>query len=134
MAENNLITEKDGWLCDENGNRNSIEYWGSREKAEAALKSLKNCKNCTNCSYCSHCSDCSYCSDCSRCSRCSDCSYCSDCSRCSGKKGAKPAETIEPLAVPKIENIHQKVFAAVSLPGALNMRDWHTCETTHCRA
>lgn len=34
----------------------------------------------------------------------------------------------------KIENVHQKVFAAASAPDALNMDDWHTCETTHCRA
>jgi len=36
--------------------------------------------------------------------------------------------------VPKIENIHQTIYAAVSKPGALNMGSWHTCETTHCRA
>jgi hypothetical protein len=36
--------------------------------------------------------------------------------------------------VPVLENIHQQVLAAASKPGALNMRDWHTCETTHCRA
>jgi uncharacterized protein YjbI with pentapeptide repeats len=35
---------------------------------------------------------------------------------------------------PKIENIHQAVYAAASAEGALNMGDWHTCETTHCRA
>ena len=35
---------------------------------------------------------------------------------------------------PVIPNIHQKVYAAASQPGALNMRDWHTCDTTHCRA
>jgi hypothetical protein len=26
------------------------------------------------------------------------------------------------------------VYAAASRPGALNMGNWHTCETTHCRA
>ena len=36
--------------------------------------------------------------------------------------------------VPRIPNIHQEVFKAASAPGALNMRDWHTCDTTHCRA
>ena len=36
--------------------------------------------------------------------------------------------------VPVIENIHQNVFAAASQDGALDMSDWHTCETTHCRA
>ena len=35
--------------------------------------------------------------------------------------------------MPVIENIHQKVYEAASRPNALNMGDWHTCETTHCR-
>ena len=35
---------------------------------------------------------------------------------------------------PIIENIHQKVYDAASKPNALNMGDWHTCDTTHCRA
>ena len=36
--------------------------------------------------------------------------------------------------VPKIENIHQKVYEAANQPDALDMATWHTCETTHCRA
>ncbi len=36
--------------------------------------------------------------------------------------------------VPIIENIHKKVIEAASGEGALDMSDWHTCETTHCRA
>jgi len=36
--------------------------------------------------------------------------------------------------VPIIKNIHQKVYAAASKPGALNMDFWHKCKTTHCRA
>ena len=78
------ITESDGWLHDERGNRNRISYWGSREVAETALRSLKNCDYCINCSDCSGCSGCSDCSRCSGCSRCSDCSGCSRCSDCSG--------------------------------------------------
>jgi hypothetical protein len=35
--------------------------------------------------------------------------------------------------VPVIENIHQKVFAAVSHENSLDMGAWHSCETTHCR-
>lgn len=35
---------------------------------------------------------------------------------------------------PKIENIHQTIYAAVSQPQALNMASWHSCDTTHCRA
>ena len=36
--------------------------------------------------------------------------------------------------VPKIENIHQAVYAAASQPNAFDMSNVHTCETTHCRA
>jgi hypothetical protein len=37
--------------------------------------------------------------------------------------------------VPVIENIHQRVLEAVTAPNhALDMSDWHTCGTTHCRA
>jgi hypothetical protein len=32
-----------------------------------------------------------------------------------------------------ISNIHQAIFAAASSPGALEMKDVHTCEKTHCR-
>jgi hypothetical protein len=36
---------------------------------------------------------------------------------------------------PKIENIHQAVYAAASSPGALDMAQWHNaCGTAHCRA
>lgn len=39
-----------------------------------------------------------------------------------------------PPPVPVIENIHQRVYAAATVtPAALNMADWHTCNTTHCR-
>lgn len=40
--------------------------------------------------------------------------------------------------IPRIENIHRKVYAAASAEGALNMHSWHGaggfCGTTHCRA
>ena len=37
--------------------------------------------------------------------------------------------------IPRIESIHQKLRDAVKADGcALKMNDWHTCETTHCRA
>ena len=38
------------------------------------------------------------------------------------------------FTLPKIENIHQKVYEAASNNNALNMGKWHTCNTTHCRA
>jgi hypothetical protein len=46
---------------------------------------------------------------------------------------SNPLET-EALPIPKIENIHTAVLAAVSQENALEMETWHTCETTHCRA
>ena len=38
--------------------------------------------------------------------------------------------------VPVIENLDAKILAAVSVDGGgtLDMKDWHSCETTHCRA
>ena len=36
--------------------------------------------------------------------------------------------------LPKIEGIHNKIYEAVIAPNALDMTDWHTCKTTHCRA
>jgi hypothetical protein len=35
---------------------------------------------------------------------------------------------------PVIPRIHQAVYQAASQPDALDMRYWHTCKTTHCRA
>jgi hypothetical protein len=43
-------------------------------------------------------------------------------------------EVKEGSRYPIIENIHQRVLEAASTPGGLDMRDWHTCSTTHCRA
>ena len=40
----------------------------------------------------------------------------------------------KPPVIPKIENIHQAIYEVVSKPNALDMGDWHTCNTTHCRA
>ena len=44
------------WLTDSNGNRCSVEYFGSREAAQKALDSLKGCSDCSDCSGCSYCS------------------------------------------------------------------------------
>ena len=43
-------------------------------------------------------------------------------------------ESKEKLVIPKIENIHQKIYEAANKKDALNMSNWHTCNTTHCRA
>ena len=98
-------TDMTTWINGSNGNRASIEYWGSEDAARASMDTLKNC---------------SYCSDCSDCSRCSG---------CSGKKDQTKA-----FIVPVIADIHRAVFEAASQPNALNMDAWHTCNTTHCRA
>jgi hypothetical protein len=91
-----------------------------------------DCSGCSRCSGCSYCSDCSDCSRCSGCSDCSGCSGCSDCSRCSRCSGYAPAKA--PMKIPVIENINQRVLEAASKPGAFEMNNFHTCETTHCRA
>jgi hypothetical protein len=36
--------------------------------------------------------------------------------------------------VPVVESIHQKVWERVQAPNALDMSNWHTCDTQHCRA
>lgn len=33
------------WLKDKNGNKCSVEYFGSREAAQKALDSLENCRD-----------------------------------------------------------------------------------------
>ena len=38
------------------------------------------------------------------------------------------------LAVPVIPNIDAAILSAIENGGSLNMQEWHTCETTHCRA
>ena len=36
------------WISDDNGNKCSVRYFGSEEKAEKALLSLIDCDNCIN--------------------------------------------------------------------------------------
>ncbi len=36
--------------------------------------------------------------------------------------------------VPVIERLDAQILAAIEAGGHLNMSQWHTCETTHCRA
>ena len=49
---------------------------------------------------------------------------------CSDKKGE-----FQPPAIPVIPDIHKRLYAAVTeTPTSLAMDDWHTCNTTHCRA
>lgn len=50
-----------------------------------------------------------------------------NCSRCSDCSDSVPF-------TPVIEDIDKVVYAAASQPLALDMSDWHTCATMHCRA
>ena len=92
------------------------------------------CSGCFDCSGCSRCSDCFDCSRCSDCSGCFDCSRCSDCSDCSDMVPTKAGKANPISSIPVIPLIHQEVLRHASAPDALNMGDWHTCDTTHCRA
>jgi hypothetical protein len=47
---------------------------------------------------------------------------------------SKPAQAGVEITIPIIPDIHKAVYAAASQPGALAMKTWHTCESTHCRA
>lgn len=115
------------WIEGTNGNKASVEFWGSEEAARESLETLTDCRNCSDCSRCSRCSGCSDCSDCSR------CYGCSGCSRMIDVAGYSPAKVM--AEIPVVEGIHQKLLTAITAEGCnLDMSDWHTCETAHCRA
>ena len=100
------------WVADENGNRASVERWGSEEAARASLKTLDGCSDCY---------------DCSRCSGCSDCYDLKD--------AAPSGDTPVPLyPVPVVADLHKRIYMAASAPAGLDMCSWHTCANTHCRA
>lgn len=111
--------ESGTWISDSRGNKCSVEYWGTEDAAKTALDSLTNCDNCTNCS------------GCSGCSYVANLYYKKDV-RAVPADGEAEAALGAPI-IPVIENIHQRVFEAASKPKALNMGDWHSCNTTHCR-
>lgn len=132
------------WIKDENGNRCSTEWFRSEKAARRALKSLKRCKDCVNCENCSDCVGCVGCQDCSHCfwcfecmncQRCNSCCRSSDCDDCSGlsAQGRTLFKNLN-VSIPKIENIHIRIYAAASRPNALAMTTWHDCDDSHCRA
>jgi len=48
--------------------------------------------------------------------------------------GTNPSGAVLSYAnLPVIKNIHQEIYAAASQPSALDMGNWHVCDTTHCR-
>ena len=64
------------WITDNNGNRASVERWGSEEEARASLDSLRNCINCTNCKGCKGCKGCTDCINCTDCKGYRGYTYC----------------------------------------------------------
>jgi hypothetical protein len=81
------------------------------------------------------------CWNCSRCSGCSDCSDCSGLRLKENIRGEQTQTTTNSITgfpnVPIIENIHQKLYETIKPNGhsnKLKMDNWHTCDTTHCRA
>lgn len=112
MSNNKIIeyTDQSGdvWFVDENDNRASVRYFGSREKAIESLESLTSCYSCVNCI---------------------SCYSCYSCELWEFMSAKKKLEVI-----PSIIDIHRRVYEAASQPDALNMKVWHYCETTHCRA
>ena len=108
------------WIRDDNGNKCSVEYFGSEEAAKEALASLNDCDNCTNCFGCSDCS------------RCSNIAYLYNRRDLQGDPDG--VRKSDPPPVPVISNIHQAVYAAASKPESLDMSTWHTCDNTHCWA
>lgn len=102
------------WIKDDNGNKCSVEHFSSEAAAKAALDSLIDCRDCTNCS------------------ECSGVSFIYDKKNANGNQDADTPFLGAP-PVPRIENIHVKIWEAVSQPKALDMGKWHSCGTTHCR-
>ena len=139
------------WITDQNGNRASVEYFGSRALAQEALETLQDCRDCENCTdctgcvACTRCAGCEACTACVLCSACRGCEACTACVLCSACRGCEGCsnqcgrERVRNVcrdlpAIPVIDDIHRKVYEAARAPGALDMDRWHRCDTTHCRA
>ena len=108
---------------DKDDNGVSPDFAAANSRWEKDNESNIGCYNCLKCYNCTKCHNCYDCCD------CCDCVRCYDCYDRFGKKSNRQV-----IEIPKIDNIHQRVFEAVSQPDALDMSDWHTCNTTHCRA
>jgi hypothetical protein len=49
-------------------------------------------------------------------------------------RGAVLRDAVLPF-IPKIDDLDGKILAAIQAEGcSLDMKNWHSCETTHCRA
>jgi hypothetical protein len=88
------------WITDANGNRASVEYWGSEAKAQASLQTLTRCTDCTDCTGCTRCTDCTRCMRCTGCTGCTRCTDCTGCMRCTGCNLTLPSHRL-PVADPR---------------------------------
>ena len=52
----------------------------------------------------------------------------------SGYSHPLPAGLAGDITIPIIPEIDAQILAAIENGGTLEMEDWHTCDTTHCRA
>jgi hypothetical protein len=120
-----------------------------------------NCKSCSDCVGCVNCRDCQSstncinsnlcynsedlvgCNDCDfsqKCVNCTSSRYMTSCTNCSDSEYLHNAKNRFAndrirMNIPVIENIHQSVLRAIKQPNhSFDMSDWHTCDTTHCRA
>ncbi len=126
---------KPKWVYGSHGNRASVEYWGSEERARKSLETLKDCRDCEDCKDCERCWQCIRSVDCAQCDFVTDCKRCRWCWSCAkieaglwyGSSGLSV-----PPKIPVIDNIHIAVYTAASAPNALNMAAWHSCEARHC--
>ena len=84
------------------------------------------CWNCVSCKWCISCISCKSCISCESCESCKSCESC--------ESFSYELKNQSELNVPLVQNIHQSVFNAASAENALDMNNWHVCETTHCRA
>lgn len=107
-------------------------------------KSCKSCESCMSCLWCKSCKSCVSCKSCESCESCESCIWCISCESCLLCKSCVSCKSCKSLRyelksqlklnVPLVQNIHQSVFNAASAENALDMKSWHVCETTHCRA
>lgn len=140
---------------DNNGSDSTIKCNGvSKEFAELHPDYMQqnetniycfDCFDCTNCSDCLRCTECDSIYKCVECVNCKDstclnnCNSCIFCDSLTGQKDENSKfcmlEDINYNLVPHINNIHQQVLSSTTKNEyALDMNQWHTCATSHCRA
>lgn len=125
--------------------RNCTSCWGCRNCFGCSgcmgcedcgnCNDCKGCKNCLDCKFCGYCTNCTNCTNCEACMDSRDCESCWDCKTLTNCSYYFNACSIDPSEIPIIEDIHRKLYEAISSEGCkLGVHSWHTCDTTHCWA